>query len=176
MKYLILSVLATIALPTTSIAEETCLFVSQYQPEVTIEIDTENLTFAKGMMKYRGKPLFNFETGLRTGYSGQYFSISTIPNTYIEKEEKITFGHVVTIIGDQAGTKGTPENKRKKGQEKLFLPNFAQNYYSSLRIDAKTENSRLANRKEKINTILRSAEGFWIPSEICKKFIYYSWM
>ena len=176
MKRVLLPLLAAFALPTASSAEETCLFVSQYQPEVTIEISTKNLTFTRGLMKYRDTPLFNFETGLSTGYGGQYFSIGTIPNSSIDKEEKIVSGHVVTIIGDQTGTKGTPKNKRKRGQEKLFFPSFAQNYYSSLTIDATKEDGRFEGRTEKITTILRAAEGFWIPSEICKKFVYYSWM
>ena len=82
----------------------------------------------------------------------------------------------MTIIGDQVGTKGTPKNKRKRGQEKLFLPSFAQNYYSTLTTDGTKEDGRFEGRTEKITTILRAAEGFWIPSEICKKFVYYSWM
>ena len=176
MKRLLLPLLVALALPTASSAEETCVFVSQYQPEVTIEIGTKNLTYTRGLMKYKDTPLFNFETGLSTGYGGQYFSIGTIPNSSIDKEEKIVSGHVVTIIGDQAGTKGTPENKRKRGQEKLFLPSFAQNYYSSLTTDGTKEDRRFEGRTEKITTILRAAEGFWIPSEICKKYVYYSWI
>ena len=176
MKRLLLPLLAALALPVAVNAEETCVFVSQYQPELTIEIGTKNLTFARGLMKYRDTPLFNFETSLSTGYGGQYFSIGTIPNSSIDKEETIVSGHVVTIIGDQAGTKGTPKNKRKRGQEKLFLPSFAQNYYSSLTTDGTKEDRRFEGRTEKITTILRAAEGFWIPSEICKKFVYYSWM
>ena len=152
------------------------MFVSQYQPEVTIEIGTKNLTFAKGLMKYRDTPLFNFETGLSTGYGGQYFSIGTIPNSSIDKEEKIVSGHVVTIIGEQAGTKGTPKNKRKRGQEKLFLPSFAQNIYSLLTTNGSKPDYRFDGRTERMTTILRAAEGFWIPSELCKKYVYYSWM
>ena len=104
------------------------------------------------------------------------FSIRTIPNSSTYKKETIVSAHVVTIVGDQAGTKGTPKNKRKRGQEKLFLPSFAQNYYSSLTTDVTKEDGRFEGRTEKITTILRAAEGFWIPSEICKKFVYYSWM
>ena len=176
MKRFLFTLLAALALPTDSSAKDTCLFVSQYQPELTIEIGTKNLTFARGLMKYRNAPLFNFETGLSTGYGGQYFSIGTIPNSSIDKEEKIVSGHVVTIIGNQVGTKGTPKNKRRRGQEKLFFPSFAQSYYSSLTSDRTKEDGRFEGRKEKTTTVLRAAEGFWIPSEICKKFVYYSWM
>ena len=176
MKRYFLPLLAALALPTGVKADETCLFVSQYQPDLTIELNTKNTFSSTGFMKYKENPLFVFETGLSNGYGGQYFSIRTIPNSSTDKEEKIISGHVVTIVGDQAGTKGTPKNKRKRGQEKLFLPSFAQNYYSSLTTDGTQEDGRLESRTEKITTVLRAAEGFWIPSEICKKFVYYSWM
>ena len=175
-RFLLLALLASQALPTAVKADETCLFVSQYQPDLTIELNTKNTFSSTGFMKYKENPLFVFETGLSNGYGGQYFSIRTIPNSSTDKEEKIISGHVVTIIGDQVGTKGTPKNKRKRGQEKLFLPSFAQNYYSSLTTDGTQENARFEIRTEKITTVLRAAEGFWIPSEVCKKFVYYSWM
>ena len=176
MKRLLLPLLAALALPTGVKADETCLFVSQYQPDLTIELNTKNTLSSTGFMKYKENPLFVFETGLSKGYGGQFFSIRTIPNSSTDKEETIVSAHVVTIVGDQAGTKGTPKNKRKRGQEKLFLPSFAQNYYSSLTTDGTQEDGRLESRTEKITTVLRAAEGFWIPSEICKKFVYYSWM
>jgi len=176
MKRLLLPLLAALALPTAVKADETCLFVSQYQPDLTIELNTKNTFSSTGFMKYKENQLFVFETGLSNGYGGQYFSIRTIPNSSTDKEEKIISGHVVTIVGDQAGTKGTPKKKRKRGQEKLFLPSFAQNYYSLLITDGPQEDGRFESRTEKITTVLRAAEGFWIPSEICKKFVYYSWM
>ena len=176
MKHLLLPLLAALALPIGVKAEETCVFVSQYQPDLTIELSTKNTFSSTGFMKYKENPLFVFETGLSKGYGGQFFSIRTIPNSSTDKEETIVSAHVVTIVGDQAGTKGTPKNNRKRGQEKLFLPSFAQNYYSSLTTDGTKEDRRFEGRTEKITTILRAAEGFWIPSEICKKFVYYSWM
>ena len=176
MKRLLLPILAVLALPIAVKAEETCVFVSQYQPDLTIELSTENTFFSTGFMKHKENRLFVFETGLSKGYGGQYFSIRTIPNSSTDKEETIVSSHVVTIVGDQAGTKGTPKSKRKRGQEKLFLPSFAQNYYSSLTTDGTKEDGRFEGRTGKIYSILRAAEGFWIPSEICKKFVYYSWI
>ena len=175
-RFLLLALTAGLLSPIAAKAEETCVFVSQYQPDLTIELSTKNTFSSTGFMKYKENPLFLFETGLSNGYGGQYFSIRTIPNSSTDKEEKIISGHVVTIVGDQAGTKGTPENKRKRGQEKLFLPGFARNYYSSLTTDKTKKDGRFEGRTEKITTVLRAAEGFWIPSEICKKFVYYSWM
>ena len=176
MKRLLLPLLAALTLPTAVKADETCLFVSQYQPDLTIELSTKNTFSSTGFMKYKENPLFVFETGLNKGYGGQFFSIRTIPNSTADKEETIVSAHVVTIVGDQAGTKGTPKNKRKRGQEKLFLPSFAQNYYSLFTTNGSKPDDRFEGRTERMTTILRAAEGFWIPSEICKKFVYYSWM
>ena len=176
MKRLLIPLLATLALPTAVKADETCLFVSQYQPDLTIELSTKNTFSSTGFMKYKENPLFVFETGLSKGYGGQFFSIRTIPNSSTDKEETIVSAHVVTIVGDQAGTKGTPKNKRKRGQEKLFLPSFAQNYYSLFTTNGSKPDDRFEGRTERMTTILRAAEGFWIPSEICKKYVYYSWI
>ena len=175
MKRILLPLLAALALPTVSSAEETCVFVSQYQPDLTIELSTKNTFSSTGFMKYKENPLFVFETGLSKGYGGQFFSFRTIPNSSTDKEETIVSAHVVTIVGDQASTKGTPKNKRKRGQEKLFFPSFAQNYYSSLTTNGSKPDDRFEGRTEIMTTILRAAEGFWIPSEICKKYVYYSW-
>tara|TARA_Y100001968_G_scaffold294002_1_gene300283 strand:+ start:816 stop:1364 length:549 start_codon:yes stop_codon:yes gene_type:complete len=155
-------------------AEEKCMFMSQYQPDITIELSTKNLSGTKGFLNYKGSPIFKFSTGIRDGYGGQYFSIDTIPNSLPKKEENIVSGSVVTIVGDQAGTKGTPENKRKRGQQKLFLPNFSLNYYHYLSLDEVNPVSLLVET-EKIKSILRASEGFWIPSEICKKYVYFGW-
>ena len=96
--------------------------------------------------------------------------------SFFNKKKMIVSAHVVTIVGDQAGTKGTPKNKRKRGQEKLFLPSFAQNYYSLFTTNGSKPDDRFEGRTERMTTILRAAEGFWIPSEICKKYVYYSWI
>ena len=175
MKRLLFPLLASLTLPIGVKAEETCMFVSQYQPDLTIELSTKNTFSSTGFMKYKENPLFLFETGLSNGYGGQYFSIRTIPNSFTDKEETIVSAHVVTIVGDQASTKGTPKNKRKRGQEKLFLPSFAQNFYSLLTTNGSNPDDRFEGRTERVTTILRAAEGFWIPSEICKKYVYYSW-
>ena len=156
-------------------AEETCMFLSQYQPDVTIEVGTKLVSGTNGKMKYKGSPIFNFSTGIQNGYGGQYFSISSISKPSTKKEEKIVSGNVVTIVGDQVGKKGTPENRRKRGQQKLFFPNFGLNYYYSLAGDGTKPDGRFEGRTKKITTILRAAEGFWIPSEICKKYVFYGW-
>ena len=146
------------------------MFVSQFQSDVTIEVSTKYVSGTDGLIKYKGSPIFGFGTSLLNGYGGQHFVIGPIPNSPTEEEEKLVSGAVVTIVGDQAGTKGTPENKRNRGQNKLFLPNFGRNYYYSVFTDRDR-----GPFTEKEKTILRAAEGFWIPSEICKKYVYYGW-
>ena len=155
-------------------AKDTCTFTSQYQPEVNIELNAKHGSGAMGLMKYRSSPVFYFSTGVQNGYGGQSFSISTIPNSSTDKRETIVSGQAVTVVGDQASSKGTPENKRKKGQKKLFFPRFGLNYYYSLSTDVNKPASRFNPTKETI-AILKAAEGFWIPSKKCEKYVYYAW-
>ena len=156
-------------------AKDSCTFTSQFEPELTIEVSTKTLSYTNGYMKYKGSKIFRFETGLTNGYGGQNFQISTIPNSPTDKKEYLTTGHVVTVVGDQSNRRGTPEDKRKKGQVKIFLPEFASNYYYSLStFDSKTD-GRFGGRTQKMNTILSAAEGFWIPEKGCEKYVYYGW-
>ena len=155
-------------------AYETCIFISQYEPDVTIEVGTKYISETKGYLKYKGSPVFSFLTGIRNGYGGQYFSISTIPNSVTDKEESIVSGSVITIIGDQSGT-GTPKDKRKPGLNKIFFPNFGLNFWYSIDGDKKSKDYPFEGRKDKINSLLNAAEGFWIPSEVCKKYVPYGW-
>ena len=113
-----------LALSSPVLATETCTFTSQYEPEVTIHVSTQYLDSAMGFMKYKGDPIFAFSTNIRNGYGRQHFTISNIRKSPTEKVVKIVNGTTVTIVGDQASSRGTPKNKRKKGQRKLFFPNF----------------------------------------------------
>ena len=171
-QYLLAHILITFLLPVQ--AKETCMFISQYEPDLTIEVGTKGISETKGYLKYKDSPIFRFSTGIRNGYGGQYFSISTIPNSVTDKEESIVSGSVITIIGDQSGT-GTPKEKRKPGLNKIFFPNFGLNFWSSIYGDKKSKNHRFEVRKDKINSIFNAAEGFWIPSELCKKYVPYGW-
>ena len=170
--YLIASLLIGFFSPAE--ANETCLFISQYEPDITIEVSTEDISKTKGYLKYKGSPVFRFSTGIRNGYGGQYFSIETISNSFTEKEEKIVSGNVLTIIGDQSVT-GTPKEQRKPGLSKIFFPNFGLNYWYSIDGFEKKKDAPVDGRTGKINSIFNAAEGFWIPSEICKKYVHYGW-
>tara|TARA_Y100001968_G_scaffold202743_1_gene186149 strand:- start:492 stop:1001 length:510 start_codon:yes stop_codon:yes gene_type:complete len=166
------SLLFTFLLPAQ--ADDTCLFISQYEPDVIIEVGTKDISETKGYLKYKGSSVFRFSTGIRNEYGGQYFSIDSIPNSITDKEENIVSGSVITIIGNQSGT-GTPKEKRKPGLNKIFFPNFGLNYWYSLDGDKKRIVSSFEGRGEKTNSIFNAAEGFWIPSEVCKKYVPYGW-
>ena len=165
MKHLLFAPLI-LSLSTPVFAIETCTFTSQYEPEVTIEVNTKYVGNTKGIINYKDYPVFSFSTGIRNGYGGQWYEIKGITHATISH-----FGEVVTVVGEQAGKKGTPKDKQKKGQVKIFLPGFATKYFYSLT----GPTGYLERKTEKMSTILRAAEGFWIPSEICKKYVPYGW-
>ena len=97
-------------------AADTCSFVSEYYPDVAIEvINGEYNSVGRGTINYKDKPVLNFETGISNGYGGQYFHISKIKEDSSEKQVSIASGSVVNIIGTQSG-RGTQRNiKRKEG-------------------------------------------------------------
>ena len=171
-RYLLAHLLFASLLPVQ--ADETCMFISQYEPDLTIEVSTKDISQTKGYLKYKGSAVFRFSTGIRNGYGGQYFSIDTISKSFTEKDENIVSGSVITIVGDQSGT-GTPDKEKNPGLNKIFLPNFGLNYWYSINGDKRKIDGRFLSRSEKINSIFNAAEGFWIPSEICKKYVPYGW-
>ena len=156
-------------------AKDTCTFTSQYQPEVTIEVSTENVSWTKGLIKYRNTPIFNFGLWAMNGYGGQSFEISAIPKSSTEEKKKIAWGRALTFVGDQANKGGTPIKERKKGQKKFFFPRSGVGYYYSLATEYPEPDGRFEGRTEKMNTILSAAEGFWIPSKVCERFLPYGW-
>ena len=171
-RYLLAHLLFASLLPVQ--ADETCMFISQYEPDLTIEVSTKDISQTKGNLKYKGSPVFRFSTGIRNGYGGQYFFIDTFSKSMNEKEENIVSGSVITIIGDQSGT-GTPIEKRKPGLKKIFFPNFGLNFWYSIYGDKKSKDHSLLANTGKINSIFNAAEGFWIPSELCKKYVPFGW-
>ena len=170
--YLLAPLLFIFLLPVR--AYENCFFISQYEPDLTIEVGTKDISYAKGFLKYKGTPVLSFLTGVRNEYEGQYFSFDTIPNSSTENQYNIVSGSVITIIGDQSGT-GTPKEKRKPGINKIFFPNFGLNYWYFISGNKKRVVSSYKVKSKKLNSIFRAAEGFWIPSEICKKYVPYGW-
>ena len=80
-------------------AADTCSFVSEYYPDVTIEvINGEYNSVGRGTINYKDKPVLNFETGISNGYGGQYFYIYKIKKDPSEKQVSIASGPVVNII------------------------------------------------------------------------------
>ena len=156
-------------------AADTCNFVSEYYPDVTIEvINGEYNSVGRGTINYKDKPVLNFETGISNGYGGQYFHISKIKKDSSEKQVSIASGPVVNIIGTQSG-RGTPKEYQKKGRDKIMFPRFGVGYYYSLSTNDSKTDGRFGGRTTEMNKILGAAEGFFIPSKKCERFIYYGW-
>ena len=156
-------------------AKETCSFKSEYYPEVTIQvINGEYNSVGRGTINYKDKPVLNFETGISNGYGGQYFYIYKIKKDPSEKQVSIASGPVVNIIGTQTG-RGTPKEYQKKGRDKIMFPRFGVGYYYSLSTNDSKTDGRFGGRTTEMNKILGAAEGFFIPSKRCERFIYYGW-
>ena len=74
MKTLLLPLLAALALPTAVNAKDTCNFVSEYYPDVTIELKNRPYgAVGIGTINYKNNPVLNFQTGISNGYGGQNF-------------------------------------------------------------------------------------------------------
>ena len=74
-------------------AAETCKFISEYYPEVTIEIENDKKKFGGfGIIKYKDNPMLDFATGLSNGYGGQYYVIRKLSKD-IAYEDEVTHPH-----------------------------------------------------------------------------------
>ena len=94
MKYLFFGSLLLGLIPSVS-ASNTCNFVSEYYPDVTIEIiNGEYNSVGRGKILYKEKPVLDFETGISNGYGGQYYVIRKINESPTEKRETIAYGPV----------------------------------------------------------------------------------
>ena len=175
MKRLILASLLLGLIPSTN-AADTCSFVSEYYPDVTIEIvNGEYNSVGIGKILYKEKPVLDFETGISNGYGGQYYVIRKKNENPIEKRETIAYGPVVSIVGNQL-SRGTPKRYQKKNKnKKIMFPRFGIGYYYSLTNNHKKDEYGRFNLSSKMKTILDSSEGFFLPSKECERFIYYGW-
>ena len=175
MKYLLFGSLLLGLIPSAS-ASDTCNFVSEYYPDVTIEvINGEYNSVGRGTIKYKDKPVLDFETGISNGYGGQYYVFRKINESPTEKRETIAYGPVVSIVGNQL-SRGTPKKFQKKNKdEKIMFPRFGVGYYYSLTNNHKKDEYGRFNLSPEMKTILDSSEGFFLPSKECERFIYYGW-
>ena len=157
-------------------ATKTCNFVSEYYPDVTIEVlNGEYNSVGRGTINYRDKPVLNFETGISNGYGGQYYVIRKLKEEPKEERETIAYGPVVSIIGNQL-SRGTPKKYQKKNKDqKIMYPRFGVGYYYSLTNNHKKDEYGRFNLSPKMEAILNASEGFFIPSKECERFIYYGW-
>ena len=154
-----------------------CNFVSEYYPEVTIEIENDKKKFGGfGIIKYKDNPMLDFATGLSNGYGGQYYVIRKLAKdiAYEDDKKSVASGKVVGMIGTQ--TRTTPRDKRKSGVKRIMFPNFGTGYYYSLSNYFEPEkDGRFAGRTKAMSAILGASEGFIIPDKICERFIFYGW-
>ena len=176
MKRLLLATLLFGFIPSAN-ALETCNFVSEYYPDVTIEIDNDKRKFGGfGVIKYKDKPMLDFATGLSNGYGGQYYVIRKLAKdiAYEDDKKSVASGKVVGMIGTQ--TRTTPKDKRKSGVKRIMFPNFGTGYYYSLSNYFEPEkDGRFAGRTKAMSAILGASEGFFIPDKACERFIFYGW-
>ena len=175
MKYLFFGSLLLGLIPSVS-ASNTCNFVSEYYPDVTIEIiNGEYNSVGRGKILYKEKPVLDFETGISNGYGGQYYVIRKINESPTEKRETIAHGPVVSVVGNQL-SRGTPKKFQKKNKDqKVMFPRFGVGYYYSLTNNHKKDEYGRFNLSPEMKTILDSSEGFFLPSKECERFIYYGW-
>lgn len=158
-------------------AAGTCEFVSEYYPDVTIEIENQKDVYTSGFgkIKYKNKPMLNFSTGLSNGYGGQYFVIRDLEKDLKGHEQSVAHGKVVSMVGDQI-TRGTPPDKYKSGRLRMMFPNLGTGYYYSLsNFNEPEKDGRFAGRTKGMTAVLRASEGFFIPDKVCEKFVYFKW-
>ena len=176
MKHLLLATIFLGLIPSAN-ATDTCNFVSEYYPDVVIEIENDEKKFGGfGIIKYKDEPMLDFATGLSNGYGGQYYVIRKLAKNiaYEDDKKSIASGKVVGMIGTQ--TRTTPLDKRKSGEKRIMFPNFGTGYYYSLSNYFEPEkDGRFAGRTKAMSSILGASEGFFIPDKICERFIFYGW-
>ena len=174
MKRLLLLSLLFSLIPSTK-ASDSCEFISEYYPDVTIEL-INRLAGANGIgtVNYKDNPVLNFQTGISNGYGGQYYLIYDLDKDGMKSEELIANGRVISFIGNQLG-RGTPYEYQREGQMKIFLSDFGLDYYYSLTNNHKEDEYGRFNLSQEMRAILNASEGFFIPSEKCENFVYYRW-
>ena len=158
-------------------AAGTCEFVSEYYPDVTIEIENQKDVYTSGFgkIKYKNKPMLNFSTGLSNGYGGQYFVVRDLEKDLKGHEQSVAHGKVVSMVGNQI-TRGTPPDKYKSGRLRMMFPNLGTGYYYSLsNFNEPEKDGRFAGRTKGMTAVLRASEGFFIPDKVCEKFVYFKW-
>jgi len=176
MKRLLLIPLLLGLIPSAN-AAGTCEFVSEYYPDVTIEIENQKdiTTSGFGKIKYKNKPMLTFSTGISNGYGGQYFVVRKLEKDAKEDDKSVAYGKVVGMVGDQI-TRGTPPDKYKSGRLRMMFPNLGTGYYYSLsNFNEPKKDGRFAGRTKAMTTLLRASEGFFVPDKVCEKFVYFKW-
>ena len=168
-------------------AADTCSFVSEYYPDVTIEvINGEYNSVGRGTINYKDKPVLNFETGISNGYGTQYYQLKTysaeasyqysgLPYAVRTKDtELISNGRFVNFVGNKLA-RSTTRQERRKGTMKALMPTLPSDYYYSLTNNHKKGEYGRFNLSPKMKAILNASEGFFVDSGGCRKYFKYGW-
>ena len=165
MKRLFFLLLVAITLPTAVNAEKICTITSELDKDVVIKIEGDDLGMF-GRITYKGNPMYRISFLHMNGYGGHRYTISEDKDPDISWED---FKHgkysgsglAVFFVGNQVA-KGTPVEKRKKGQKRMLMPELGSNiWYERIDFDRRKEPDNLK--------LISAAEGFFkIEGRKCK--------
>ena len=165
MKRFLISLLAAIALPTAFNAEKLCTITCEIYKHVVIKIENDYFGMF-GRITYKGNPMYRISFLHMNGYGGHIYTISEDKDPNISwkdyKHPKYSGnGLAVFFVGNQVA-KGTPIEKRKKGQKRMLMPQLGSNIWY--------ERTDFDKRKEPDNLkVISAAEGFFkIEGKKCR--------
>ena len=165
MKYLLLPLLAALALPNAVNAKKLCTITSEIDKDVVIKIEGESLGML-GRITYKGKSMYRISFFHMNGYGGHRYTISEDKDPEISWEDykhpKYSGnGLAIFFVGNQVA-KGTPVEERKKGQKRMLMPKLGSDiWYARKWFDDRKEPDNLK--------VISAAEGFFkIEGKKCK--------
>ncbi len=164
MKRLLLPLLAALALPIAVNAENLCTITSELDKNVVIKIEGGSLGM-NGRITYKENPMYRISFFHQNGYGGHRYTLSEDKDPDISwenfKHEKYPGnGPAVFFVGNQLA-KGTPIKKRKKGQQRLLMPELGSNIWYRRDFDRRIEPDNLK--------LISAAEGFFkIEGKKCR--------
>ena len=139
-----------------------CNLTSENNPEVVITIDEFGFSVVNGKLKYKNKPKFLVGFNRLMGYGGQKYNLKTLEG------QRIGGGSFIGFVGNQVG-RGTPSDKRIKGERRGLLIDFGRLLYYHL--DTEERFNPSATNKALLNV----GNGFFKLDDGCKFFPYMSW-
>ena len=164
--------IAAMANAQNTIASE-CELNSEHYSNISISISEQkrNWRIFSGTLRYKDKALYAIESQLGNGFPAQYYTFGRInsENKYLQREEVIGSGKIISFVGDQIA-RGTPRESRKPIKPiKVFFTDLARIYFYSLGEERFNPHPSSSSKE-----ILASLEGLFIGSKNCSKnhFVY----